>query len=149
MLRLDLERELPCSPARAWPLISEPALMNLWSSARIEAVSAGDGGHPGGTGAVRRVHLRRRPRTTLVEIVERLLHQGDDRGHFARVLQHVTEDLGALVDNERFDHPGWILRLVPILHRAYEDNLLRRLGERDGAVADHWARAFDDTEGAR
>ena len=262
MLRLDLERELPCPAARAWPLVAEPALMNRWSSAEVEASSPGDGGHPGGTGAIRRVHLPRRPRTTLVEIVERadaprrldyrvlagapirhhagsihlldaprgcllrweiemdffapglawivqrtigpelqasldrlvsiaaappaglplpppralddgsdvllalhddgdrtasalrahadrLLHRGDDRGHFARVLQHVVDDLLAMIANERLDHPGWALRLIPAMCAPYEESLQRRLGERAGPVAPHWERAFVATERAR
>src|SRR5438132_1104019 len=66
-----MERELGCSPARAWPLVAEPVLVNRWSSAQVEALSAGDGGHPGGTGAIRRVQTTRRPRATLIEIVER------------------------------------------------------------------------------
>jgi hypothetical protein len=262
VLRLDLERELPCAPARAWPLVAEPALINQWSSARVEAISLGDGGHPGGTGAMRRVITPRRPRATLIEIVERadaprrldyrviagapirhhagsihlleaphgcllrweiemdfvapglawiahrsiapeleasldrlallaasppvglppppvralddphdvllalhddadrvaaaqraqadrMLHHGDDRGHFARVLQYVTEELTAMVANERFDHPGWILRLIPIAHRLYADNLARRLGTQPGAIDPHWERAFVATERAR
>jgi hypothetical protein len=262
VLRLDLERELPCAPARAWPLVAEPALMNRWSSAEVEEISPGDGGHPGGTGAMRRVITPRRPRATLLEIVERadaprrldyrvlagapirhhagsihlleaprgcllrwevemdflapgvawivqrtiapeleasldrlvalaatppaglplpparalddggdalaalhddgdravatlrghadrLLHRGDDRGHFTRVLQHVVEDLLAMVANERFDHPGWVLRLIPAVCDPYVDNLLRRLGDRAGAVAPHWERAFVATERAR
>src|SRR5207253_1560500 len=55
-------------------------------------------------------------------LASRLLHQGDDRGHFARVYQYVTEDLTAMIDNERFDHPGWVLRLLPVFHRFYEHN---------------------------
>jgi hypothetical protein len=80
---------------------------------------------------------------------DRLLRRGDDRGHFARVLQHVVEDLLAMIANERFDHPGWVLRLIPALCGPYEDHLLRRLGERAGAVAPHWERAFVATERAR
>ncbi|HTJ42831.1 MAG TPA: DUF5995 family protein [Kofleriaceae bacterium] len=262
MLRLDLERELGCSPARAWPLIADPVLVNRWSTAQVESLAAGDGGHPGGTGAIRRVITSRRPRANLLEIIERadaprrldyrviagapirhhagsihlleaprgcllrweieidfvapgmawvmkktiapeldasldrlvslaadppnglpppparalddshdvllalhdeadriigaqraiadrLLHRGDDRGHFARALQYVTEDLTAMVANERFDHPGWVLRLIPIVHRFYEDSLVRRLGERTGAIEPHWERAFVATEKAR
>jgi len=264
MLRFDLERELSCPPARAWPLLAEPELMNRWSTARIETVSPGDGGHPAGTGAVRRVRLPGPSRTSLVEVIERsaaprliayrviagapvrhhrgeitvherpggsfvrwqveidflapgmalfagrslgreldrsldrlvaiagerkpvvarpppptrdlddswealaalrdqaeavlaaqrdladhLLLRGDDRGHFARVYQYVTESLAIATDNERFDHPGWVLRLIPVFHRLYEQNLLRRLGEAPGEVEPHWARAFAATEGAR
>jgi uncharacterized protein YndB with AHSA1/START domain len=264
MLRLDLERELPCPPARAWPLLAEPELMNRWSTAHVELISPGDGGHPAGVGAVRRVRVPGPPRAALVEIIEqsaaprlieyrviagapirhhrgeitvharpggsfvrwqveldffapglawvaertlgrelersldrlvavagdrapvaarppppardladpwetvaalrdevdaviaaqrdladRLLLRGDDRGHFARVYQYVTESLATAADNERFAHTGWLLRLVPVFHRFYEQNLRRRLGEAPGAVAPHWAHAFAATEGAR
>src|SRR5262245_23195186 len=45
--------------------------MNRWSTAKIELLTPGDGDHPGGTGAIRRVHTPRRPRVTLTEVVER------------------------------------------------------------------------------
>lgn len=72
MFVLDLERDLPVEPERAFALISDPDLMNRWSEARIERVAAGDGGHAGGTGALRRVHARIAGRTTVLdEVIER------------------------------------------------------------------------------
>lgn len=260
MIRFDLTRELGCAPAQAWPLIAEPALMNRWSTARIEPLEPGDGGHPGGTGALRRVHLP--SRAVLTEVIERgqapdrlhyrvignpmvrhhlgvitldadprgchlrwqveidfhvpglglgierglrrelersldrlvplaadppagvplpppraldetiealaslrdqveaiglsqraiadrLLAQDDDRGHFARVYEYVTDGIAAAADDDRFDHPGWLLRLVPVFHGLYAANLARRLGVSSGEVEPHWARAFAATEQAR
>ncbi|MCE9574021.1 MAG: SRPBCC family protein [Deltaproteobacteria bacterium] len=264
MIRFDLERELGCTVEQAWPLVAEPALMNLWSTARIEAIDPGDGGHPGGTGAIRRVHVPGTPRAVLTEVIERSAfpsrlhyrviagapirhHQGvitldptprgchlrwqveidflvpglglvverslkrgldtsldrlvkiasaplvfapmpppptrdldesiealaslrdgvdaitasqraiadrllgddDDRGHFTRVYEYVTEGITIAADDDRFDHPGWILRLVPVFHGMFATNLARRLGKSPGEVEPHWARAFAITEGAR
>jgi hypothetical protein len=262
VIRFDLVRELGCTPAQAWPLIAEPALMNLWSTARVESVEVGDGGHPGGTGAIRRVHVPGRPPAVLTEVIERsaapdrlhyrviagapvrhhlgvitldpsprgchlrwqveidfavpglawivesglkrglttsldrlvalaavppagappppareldetaeglavlrdrvdaitasqhaiadrLLADDDDRGHFARVYEYVTEGIVIAADDDRFDHPGWILRLVPVFHQLYAANLARRMGKSPGEVEPHWARAFGATERAR
>jgi hypothetical protein len=70
-----------------------------------------------------------------------LLSQGDDRGWFARVYEHVTDGQLRAVDEGRFDHPAWVLRLVVAFHALWEDNLRRRLGEVEGDVETHWARA--------
>lgn len=57
MLRLRFERDLGSEIAASWTWFAEPAAMNQWSSARIETIAAGDGGHPSGVGALRRIHL--------------------------------------------------------------------------------------------
>ena len=56
-VHLALERVLPASPAAVWPYLTDPALMNRWSSARIGGVDPGDGGGYGAVGALRRVRL--------------------------------------------------------------------------------------------
>ncbi len=56
-MRLLFTRVLPARPALAWPYLAVPDLMNRWSLAPVRGISPGDGGHPGGTGALRRVHL--------------------------------------------------------------------------------------------
>lgn len=72
MLVIELERELRASPEEAFALICEPELMNRWSEARVERVATGDGGHPGATGALRRVHAKVAGRDTrLDEVIER------------------------------------------------------------------------------
>ncbi len=260
MLTLDLSRELPVAPARAWPWIAEPVLMSRWSEARIESVALGDGRHPGGTGARRRVHLPGPGRNVLDEVVvhgdaperlvyqvignpmvvhhrgtqtieatphgsrlrwvveielaarpiewlarrqllpslersvdamarlaresvetrllpprrslgeddvfralrpeaeavrdaqrawaDRLLGQGDDRGWFARVYQHVTEEQLAACDAGTFEHPGWVLRILLAFHPLWEDALRQRLGEVGGEVPRHWHRAHTIAERA-
>lgn len=59
LVKLVFERSLPCAPERAFPLLTEADRMNLWSTARIESRSPGDGGHPAGVGALRTVTLPR------------------------------------------------------------------------------------------
>ncbi len=234
--------------------------MSRWSEARIESVALGDGAHPGGTGARRRVHLPGPGRVVLEEIVvhgeaptrlvyqvignpmvvshegtqtlertlggsrlrwivrielaarplewiaqgqllpplersvdalarrvlesvealplppsrslgeddafrelrpaavavgeaqralaDRLLAQGDDRGWFARVYQHVTEEQLAACDAGTFEHPGWVLRLLLAFHPLWEDALRARLGELPGEVPPHWHRAHTIAERA-
>jgi hypothetical protein len=244
MLRMTFERDLQVSPMSAWQLLTDPVLMNRWSTARIESVSLGDGGHPGTVGALRRIRLPHRG-GVLTEVIDRslppheleyrvvsgapvrhhggriaisegsrlrwtveiepysrifvppiwvmlqwelnrslnrlaaieepvdgcepphrefdealelpalrstaeevartqglladeLLAAGDPRGYFARVYQFVTEGLIAAVDAERFDHPGWVLRLIPVFDQYFTDNV--RADPAD--VEPHWRRAF-------
>lgn len=84
VLVLDLQRELSVPPALAFALVSEPDRMNRWSEARVERVLLGDGAHPGGTGAIRRV----RPRIAGREVVlEEVIERSEPPGLFAyRVL---------------------------------------------------------------
>ena len=70
VLRLELARELPVSASAAWPHLAEPALISRWSTAPVESVALGDGGHPAGVGALRVVKLPDRPRLTLEEVIE-------------------------------------------------------------------------------
>lgn len=56
-MHLRFDRTLPCRADIAWSLMNDPRRMNLWSFARVEALSSGDGGHPAGVGALRRIHL--------------------------------------------------------------------------------------------
>lgn len=55
MLTLHWERAIALPPHLAWSYLTEPELMNQWSLATIDSVSLGDGAHPGGVGALRRV----------------------------------------------------------------------------------------------
>ena len=249
MLTIELARTLAVAPAAAWQLCAHPDAMNRWSTARIASRALGDGGHPGGVGALRTVVLPRRA-GRLLEVIERatpgealeyrviagapvrshrgvltfaaashgcdlrwrvdvepatralgpvirrllvpelersldrlvaiapsvtgvlatalpaaraidrdvdvarlardakataaaqgdladeLLAGGDPRGHFARVYQYVTEGQVDLVERAAFDHPAWVLRLIPVFDRYFTDNLSSRVRE------PHWARAF-------
>lgn len=68
-MRLRFEKRLPCAPAVAWSLANDPRRMNLWATGRIESMSLGDGGHPAGVGALRRVHVPGGLRSTTLEEV--------------------------------------------------------------------------------
>lgn len=73
MIVLELEKHLPVPPAEAFALVSDPALMNRWSEARIEPIAAGDAGHVAGVGAIRRVHARIAGRPNVLdEVIERV-----------------------------------------------------------------------------
>ncbi|MFT3768992.1 MAG: DUF5995 family protein [Minicystis sp.] len=57
-MRLSLAQALPARPAAVWPYLTDPARMNLWSLARVDGVSPGDGDDPGGVGALRGITIR-------------------------------------------------------------------------------------------
>lgn len=69
-MELSFERLLPCGPEIAFLLISDPARMNLWSTARVRPLASGDGDHPGGVGALREVHLGGRGGRVIEEVIE-------------------------------------------------------------------------------
>ena len=54
---LHFRRLLSCKPDVAYALVSDPASMNLWSTAKVVSVSPGDSGHVAGVGALRDVHV--------------------------------------------------------------------------------------------
>ncbi|MEO6772615.1 MAG: DUF5995 family protein [Kofleriaceae bacterium] len=246
MFVMELRRRVPADPATVWTMLADPDAMNRWSSARVVSLQPGDGGHPGGVGAVRHILLPRRL-GRLTEVVERIdpphrfeyrviagapilghlgrieltaagpsatdlrwhveitavtrvlepvmralltgdlersldrlieiaptsiagalppartidpgvdllalrraaravaAHQGDfadeldragdPRGSFARVYQYVTEGLIDLADAGTFDHPAWLLRLLPVFDQFFTDNIV-------GTPEPHWQRAF-------
>lgn len=71
-MQISLEQFLPVEPKLAWPFIADPELMNRWSRAPIRSVALGDGGHPGGIGAMRVVTVRALGRRVhLEEVIER------------------------------------------------------------------------------
>jgi hypothetical protein len=63
------ERDLPASPAVAWPYLVEPDKMSLWSRAPIACVDGGDGGAAHGVGALRSVTVHALGRETKFEEV--------------------------------------------------------------------------------
>jgi uncharacterized protein YndB with AHSA1/START domain len=256
---LQFERVLPCPPETAWSLLNDPRLMALWSTARIESLSLGDGGHPAGVGALRRVHVPSpgRPvrldevvlvaeppsafayrviagapvrshhgritcastaggthvrwdvsiepqsralglliRRALVpqleaslERLERAAVRAEPLPHpplrsldessvlrrlerdaracleeqrelaeafdasdapqrwFTRVYEHVTELQIEACHSGLFEHPAWVLRLIPHFHRYYVESLRAWLRHERSAVEAHWLSAFQAMEG--
>jgi len=73
-VKMCFERSLPARPDVVWPHLTWPDRMNEWSEARVELVSAGEGGRADGAGATRRVTV---PvlglRSRLLEVVEESL----------------------------------------------------------------------------
>jgi hypothetical protein len=248
-LKLAFTRDLATDAATAWTLLADPAAMNTWSTARITSVERGDGDHPGGVGALRRVQVPRGG--ALVEVIERstapygleyrviagapvkrhrgviaitpsgsgvrvtwtveiepllqpilqpvmrallvrelersldrlvavapatratplppprtldttadvpalrraalavaagqgdladaLAAAGDPRAAFARVYHHVTTASVAAAHTDRFEHPAWIYRLVPV----FDDFFTAAIAAPAGLAEPHWQRAFD------
>jgi hypothetical protein len=66
--RIAVSQYVDDEPGRVWQLLTEPELMNTWSSARIRLVDPGAGGGPDGVGALRSVRLPGRG-GTLLEVV--------------------------------------------------------------------------------
>jgi uncharacterized protein YndB with AHSA1/START domain len=256
---LRFERTLRCGPEAAWSLLNDPRRMALWSGARIESLLPGDGGHPAGVGAMRRVHVSSRlramrldevvleaepptrfsyrvvagapvkshrgtitcepvPRGTRVQWevhieppnrlvgaairrtlapqleasldrLERVAEHAEalplpprrdlDESEalpaledaaraclreqrelaaafaasdsperwFTRVYEHVTDLQLRACDEGRFEHPAWVLRLIPVFHRYYVDNLRAWMRRERAAVEAHWLSAFRAMEG--
>lgn len=251
-MKLRLARELPCSPEIAFAAISEPSRINLWSAAPVRSLARGDGGHPGGVGALREVRVGRRRLEEVVEVSrapERLVyrmvsgvparrHRGEQRitgtrdgcrlewdvdvelpvpgselvarrravpdlersldrlvevvrrmddapslppprdlsdaraeeslyrdadavleeqrrladelarardpkAWFTRAFEYVSELQLEACRAGRFQHPGWVLRLIPRFHHHFLVNLERALHRRDGEMEAHWREAFD------
>ena len=70
-MKLLFERAISAPPELLWSSLCEPERMNRWSLATVKLKSAGDGGHPGGPGAHRRVYLNLGRRTVTLEEVIR------------------------------------------------------------------------------
>ncbi|MBJ8343806.1 SRPBCC family protein [Antrihabitans sp. YC2-6] len=64
-----LRQRVAAPPAAVWDLLTDPARMNEWSTARIELVDAGDGGRADGVGTLRRIHLPGPGSARLSEVV--------------------------------------------------------------------------------
>ncbi len=75
-------------------------------------------------------------------LAARLEAAGDPRHWFARVYSLVTQCQLDAARSERVTHRAWVLRLIPVFHRYYVDNLRRFVGELDGACEPHWEIAF-------
>ena len=66
---LTLKRDLRVGCEQAFAALTEPDLMNQWSTARIKLVETGDGGSAAGVGTLRRVTLPGPVRMVLREVV--------------------------------------------------------------------------------
>ena len=73
---------------------------------------------------------------------QRLEAQGDPRHWFARVCAFVTACQIDAVRAHTVTHRAWVLRLIPVFHRYYADNLRRFVGELPGVAEPHWEMAF-------
>ena len=72
LVRIELERQLSCSPEVAFALVSIPERVNLWAPVRTISLATGDGDHPGGVGALREVLFPglARPLQEVVDVAE-------------------------------------------------------------------------------
>ena len=81
---------------------------------------------------------------------DELAAAGDPRVWFTRVYQYVTTEQIRASTMGEFEHPGWVLRLVPVFHRYYVENLDV---DEPHFAEQQWRRAFramfDDKRDAR
>jgi uncharacterized protein YndB with AHSA1/START domain len=136
-MRLNFDQKIPASPSVVWRLITEPPLMNRWSTAKVKLLAAGDAGEPGGVGAYRTIDVRSIGRSMrLKEVIEdadaphRLVYRVVDipsiRAHRGEIVLEPTAlgtDLRWTVDFEMAlgsleALSGWILR--PQLAKSLE-----------------------------
>ncbi len=75
-------------------------------------------------------------------LAARLEAAGDPRHWFARVYGLVTRCQLDAARGGSVTHRAWVLRLIPVFHRYYVDNLRRFVGELYGACEAHWVIAF-------
>ncbi|MFW6087568.1 MAG: SRPBCC family protein, partial [Myxococcota bacterium] len=125
--------------------------MNLWSLARVEVVSLGDGAHPAGVGALRRVHVPSRLRPLALDevVVEaepphrfayRVVAGVPVRRHLGRLACEPSERGTRLRWEVDIEPPnrllGLLIRrsLVPQLERSL-DRMVRAAGDADAGTA--------------
>ncbi len=73
---------------------------------------------------------------------QRLEAANDPRHWFARVYAFVTACQIEAVRAHAVTHRAWVLRLIPVFHRYYADNLRRFVGELPGVAEPHWEMAL-------
>lgn len=76
------------------------------------------------------------------ELSQRLEAANDPRHWFARVYAFVTACQLEAVRARSITHRAWVLRLIPVFHRYYADNLRRFVGELAGVAEPHWEMAL-------
>jgi hypothetical protein len=81
-------------------------------------------------------------------LASELARAGDAKRWFARVYELVTSAQVEHVRRGSFAHPEWVLRLIPVFHRYYVDNLARWRGSDSRRCEEHWRRAFSAAERA-
>lgn len=78
-------------------------------------------------------------------LADRLERDRDPKRHFSRVYEYVTEAQLDWARSRSTLHVAWVLRLIPVFHRYYVDNLERR--HRGQRCELQWREAFDAMEG--
>lgn len=68
-MEIDLVQRVAAPPSAVWGWLTDPARMNRWSTARVEAIEPGEQGRMDGVGALRRVITPGAASTRLVEVV--------------------------------------------------------------------------------
>jgi hypothetical protein len=81
-------------------------------------------------------------------LADRLQAAGDPKYWFTRVYQHVSECQIEACRRGQFQHPAWVLRLIPRFHEYYVHNLERWQGGNPTACEAHWRSAFRAMEKA-
>lgn len=76
-------------------------------------------------------------------LADELARARDPKAWFTRAFEYVSELQIEACRDGRFEHPAWVLRLVPRFHQHFLVNLERSLHRREGDVEAHWQAAFD------
>ncbi|AVL99863.1 MxaD family protein [Gordonia iterans] len=135
-------RELVCSPAAAWRLLTDPDQMNRWSTAPITLSGNGIGDRPDGVGALRTVTLPRRG-GRLREVVEeavfphRFVYRVYDGGPL--LLDHLGEQ--TIAETATGCRITWTVELR--LAGGVSGVVARSIGRQVGASLDRLERLAD------
>jgi uncharacterized protein YndB with AHSA1/START domain len=78
-------------------------------------------------------------------LFDRLDAEGDPKRWFVRVYSFVTEAQIGACRRAVFQHPAWVLRVVPVFHLLFAANLERFERGEFGLVEAHWLAAFRAT----
>lgn len=119
-LKALAERIHPIEPARPMRVFYDEPDHDLWSVAE-------------------RVLLEQRA------LADRLERDRDPKRHFSRVYEFVTEAQLGWARARSTLHVAWVLRLIPVFHRYYVQNLEAR--QRGKRCELQWREAFDAMEG--
>lgn len=82
-------------------------------------------------------------------LADTLADANDQKQWFARVYAFVTMLQLEACEGDQVTHVDWVLRLIPLFHTYYFENLQRWRGELPGLTEGHWADAFATMERKR